>query len=165
MAIPHITTSRSSHPFSDVGTRRDDTVRSNVVSITTGRRSAAIAPALAPTAEEQNIQQVELKEISLNNQPANEPSRAEDNILLSYYDIDHVKGRLFLHVWPDDKLMAFTKTDEIFNETEDYFVMILRFPFAAKGSYFATPSAFIDAGFADMELVEKYERLVELDLN
>ena len=89
----------------------------------------------------------------------------KDNILLSYDDINHHKGRLFFHIWIDEKVLAVTSKDVTFNTTEDYMVMILRFPFSSKSQYFATATSFIDAGLADMSYVDTLEELSEMELD
>lgn len=85
--------------------------------------------------------------------------------LLKYNDINHTDSRLYIHVWSQERAMAVTDHDVMLNDTDDYMVMIMRFPFSSKGQYFATATSFIDAGMSDLEYVESYDRLVELDLN
>lgn len=91
-------------------------------------------------------------------------NRDDDIKLVKYDDIDHIDGPFYFHIWNNDDTLAITTENVTLRNTEDYMVMILRFPLATKGDYYPTPSAFIDVGFKSSLLVESYDHLVDIGL-
>lgn len=111
------------------------------------------------------IKEVKTKETAIKENKTTNKQTKKEIELLTYEQVDHEDGPLYFHVWADDGSLAITRDNVCLRDLEDYMVMIMKFPYSAKGSYFPTATSFIDSGFNDMEFIETYGRLQELDLD